>query len=92
VIAMRWSFSEHPASVGESYAEHLGMAWSFGWRMLSAGFACLMHGLFPFLFIKTGSAAIRELHDRMVVNRTRAASMPSAAGSSRSEPVLDFSI
>ncbi|HEY0525149.1 MAG TPA: DUF6356 family protein [Stellaceae bacterium] len=87
---MRWSFSEHPASVGESYVEHLGTAWSFAWRMLVAGCACVMHGLFPFLFVKTGSLAIRELHDRMVVNRTRA-SNPSPAGR-RNEPALDFSI
>ena len=91
---MRWSFSEHPASVGESYVEHLGTAWSFAWRMLVAGCACLMHGLFPFLFVKTGSLAIRELHDRMVANRTRAVSTPSPApaGGRRNEPALDFSI
>jgi hypothetical protein len=90
---MRWSFSEHPASVGESYVEHLGTAWSFGSRMIVAGCACLTHGLFPFLFVKTGSLAIRELHDRMVVNRMRArAAKPSPAATGRNEPVLDFSI
>jgi hypothetical protein len=62
-------FREHPASVGETYFEHMGMASSFGFRMLAAGCACLLHGLFPFLFVKTGSSAINELHDRMVVNR-----------------------
>jgi hypothetical protein len=65
-------FKEHPASVGETYFEHMGMASSFGVRMVFAGTACLLHGFFPFLFVKTGSKAIAELHDRMVVKRRHA--------------------
>ena len=64
-------FNEHPASVGESYGEHLVQASSFGTRMILAGLACLVHGLLPFLFVRTGSAAITTLHTRMVTNRVR---------------------
>ena len=64
-------FVEHPATVGESYTEHMGMAFSFGGRMLVAGLACLLHGLVPSVFKTTGSEAIRTLHDQMVVNRNR---------------------
>ncbi|HEY1875360.1 MAG TPA: DUF6356 family protein [Steroidobacteraceae bacterium] len=63
------AFTEHPASVGESYGEHLFRAVYFGSRMVFAGIACLVHGLLPFLFVRTGSRAIAELNDRMVVNR-----------------------
>ena len=63
------AFTDHPASVGESYGEHLGRAACFGSRMVFAGFACLIHGVFPFLFVRTGSRAISELNDRMTVNR-----------------------
>ncbi len=63
------AFTEHPASVGESYGEHMGRAACFGLRMMAAGIACLVHALLPFLFVRTGSAAIAELNDRMVVNR-----------------------
>ena len=49
-------FTEHPASVHESYSEHLVMAGGFGAKMIIAGFACVLHGIFPFLFIKTGIA------------------------------------
>ena len=63
-------FTEHPASVGESYLQHLGRAAGFGARMMFAGFACLVHGLLPFLFARTGSRAISELNERMVLNRT----------------------
>lgn len=68
----RISFTEHPASVGESYFEHMGMAGSFGFAMLKGGFACLLHGIFPFLCTTTGSQTIRVLHERMVTNRVRA--------------------
>lgn len=64
-------FNEHPHSVGESYTEHMGVAFGFGWRMVLAGLACLVHAVLPFLFVKTGSRAIGELHDRMVANRAR---------------------
>jgi hypothetical protein len=63
------AFTEHPASVGESYSEHLLRAVYFGTRMVFAGVACLVHGVLPFLFVRTGSRAIAELNDRMVVNR-----------------------
>ena len=64
-------FTRHPESVGETYFEHMGMASSFGLKMLAAGCCCLLHGLFPFLFVKTGSTAIADLHHRMVTHRRR---------------------
>ena len=65
------AFSEHPASVGESYSEHLVTAGGFGWTLLKASFACFVHAVLPFAFEKTGSKAITELHTRMVSNRNR---------------------
>ena len=64
-------FTEHPASVDETYFEHLATALSFSARMLAAGLACSIHALLPFAFTKTGSIAIEHLHDRMVANRRR---------------------
>ena len=64
-------FTEHPASVDESYLEHMGMALSFAGRLFAASLACLVHAVLPFLFVKTGSLAIDDLHDRMVANRNR---------------------
>ena len=65
------AFTEHPASVGESYPQHMRMAFGFGARMVLAGLACLVHGLFPFLFVGTGSKCIQQLHECMVVHRRR---------------------
>lgn len=64
-------FTEHPGSVGEGYFEHMGMAFGFGGRLVASGIACLLHGIFPFLFVKTGSETVGELHDRMVIHRDR---------------------
>ena len=63
------AFNEHPASVGESYFAHLAHALGFGTRMVFAGIACLVHGVLPFLFVRTGSRAIAELNDRMITKR-----------------------
>ncbi len=65
------AFSEHPASVGESYSEHFVTAGGFGWALFKASCACFVHAVLPFAFEKTGSKAITALHTRMVSNRDR---------------------
>jgi hypothetical protein len=79
----RWSFTAHPASVGETYWQHFATALSFGATMLAAGVACLLHAVFPFLFVRTGSTVITQLHQRMVVNRSRLPATSSTAPASR---------
>lgn len=76
MVGLRKAFLEHPRSVGETYAEHLASAVSFGCRMIAAGCACLLHGLLPFLFVKTGSSTIRHLHDAMITHRSRQRAAP----------------
>jgi len=62
-------FTEHPASVVETYGEHLVHASCFGGRMVLAGLACMLHALLPFLFVRTGSQAIEELNAKMLARR-----------------------
>ena len=62
-------FTEHPASVDETYGEHMAMALGFSGRMFRGACACLLHAFLPFLCLKTGSGIIDELHGRMVANR-----------------------
>lgn len=64
-------FTEHPATVGESYGEHFVTAMGFGLALFKAACCCVVHAILPFAFEKTGSASISELHDRMVMNRKR---------------------
>ena len=68
---LRRLFTGHPASVEETYFEHLTAALSFSGRMLMAGMACLVHAFLPFLFLRTGSETIAALHERMVAHRRR---------------------
>ena len=67
----RLSFTEHPASVGENYFQHLGRASGFAVSMISGGIACFVHAFLPFLFTHTGSGIIATLHTRMVTSRLR---------------------
>ncbi len=69
---LRRLFTEHPASVGESYWGHLLRASWFSGRLLLAAGACLVHAFLPFLFVRTGSQAITELHTAMVTGRRTA--------------------
>ncbi|MEM7696331.1 MAG: DUF6356 family protein [Pseudomonadota bacterium] len=66
-------FTDHPRSVNETYFEHMGVATSFGSRMILAGLACLVHGFLPFLFTKTGSRTITTLYTKMTTARVRKA-------------------
>ncbi|HPF45594.1 MAG: hypothetical protein KDF58_13885 [Alphaproteobacteria bacterium] len=68
---MRISFTEHPASVGETYFGHLLSALTFCGKLTLALLACLTHAFFPFLFEKTGSRIISQLMDDMVHNRDK---------------------
>ena len=69
-------FTEHPASVGETYGEHLVHASYFGGRMILAGLACMLHALLPFLCVRTGSQAIEELNAKMLARRQAASRHP----------------
>lgn len=69
-------FTRHPSEVGESYAEHLLAASRYAARLLTAAFACLIHAIFPFACVRTGSGIVRELHEEMR-ERSTAATRPA---------------
>jgi hypothetical protein len=58
-------FTKHPDEVGESYFGHFASASGFALRMLAGGAAVLVHAVFPFLFVQTGSRTMDKLHRRM---------------------------
>ncbi len=64
--------TRHPASVGETYWQHLRCAWGFSLHMLIGAVACLIHGVLPFLFEHTASDRIRQLHEKMILSRAKA--------------------
>ena len=64
-------FTAHPASVGETYAQHFGFALRFGRRMLQGGAAAAIHAVFPFLFVTTASRINDELIAMRAASRGR---------------------
>ena len=65
-------FTDHPATVGETWGQHFLSAVSFAGPLFIASLCCLVHALFPFAFEKTGSRIVRGLYHRMVTHRARA--------------------
>lgn len=57
-------FTDHPASVDESYLEHAVFASRFSLALFGAAFAALVHALLPFLFEKTASRTVARLYAR----------------------------
>ena len=55
-------FTAHPASVGETYLQHMRFAFRFGSRMLAGGIAALIHSVFPFVCVTTAS----RINDQLV--------------------------
>jgi hypothetical protein len=72
VPSMFRAFTDHPATVGESYFEHMRTASWFAITMLVGSVACLIHAILPFACQKSGSRRIKLLHERMVTHRHRA--------------------
>ena len=77
-------FLEHPRAIGESYLEHQRCALGFGFSLLLAGLACVVHALVPGLFVRTGSDAITRLNDLMIARRSRTAGASDVSRSSSS--------
>ena len=71
------AFTEHPATVGETWGEHAMTSWGFAWRLQVAAVAALVHALLPFLYVKTASGMITSLHSKMVTHRVRPAAAPT---------------
>ncbi|MXQ06532.1 hypothetical protein GQ651_01595 [Alphaproteobacteria bacterium GH1-50] len=68
ITTLSRAFTQHPASVDETYFEHLLFASRFAARLFAAGGAALIHAILPFMFEKTASNLIRAMHND-IVNR-----------------------
>jgi hypothetical protein len=55
-------FTNHPHSVDETYLEHMIYATSYGFKMIFAGIASIIHAIFPFLFETTASECAKEIN------------------------------
>src|SRR4051812_8152428 len=55
IAPMLRRFTDPPATVNETYFQHMAMAFGFGGRMLLGSLACFVHGFFPWLCRTRGS-------------------------------------
>ncbi len=53
----------------ESYFEHLLHALGFSVTLFWGALCCLVHAFLPFLCEKRGSQLVRNLHEKMVLDR-----------------------
>jgi len=72
-------FTAHPASVGETYWQHLRFAARFGGKMFAGGLAAVTHAVCPFWFTTTASGIHDELTAMRAESRERAARAAAAA-------------
>ncbi len=64
-MSLRRHFTEHPASVGETYLEHFKVATGFARTLAKATVACSIHAVVPSMCERSASSAICDLHRRM---------------------------
>ncbi len=64
-MGIRGKFTDHPASVGETYTEHMRVAAGYSGRLLRASMCAAIHAVFPWMHCTTASATIRTMHDEM---------------------------
>ena len=58
-------FTGHPASVGETYTQHLGRALRSSWSLAVAAVACTVHAFVPALFLSRAGDTVNRLHDEI---------------------------
>jgi hypothetical protein len=66
---LRAMFTDHPASVGESYLEHLRASLGTATKLGAAAGACVVHAVVPGLCRTTASTAILRLHAEVMPRR-----------------------
>ncbi|MCK0121213.1 DUF6356 family protein [Loktanella sp. F6476L] len=58
-------FTDHPATVNETYFGHMKFAFSFAFWLGVAAFAALLHAIIPALCETTASRILMRLHGRI---------------------------
>lgn len=69
VSALAQAFTAHPASVGETYLQHMGAAFGFAGLLLRLAVCAALHGLVPAWHERTVSDRILRLAAEMSARR-----------------------
>lgn len=65
-------FTEHPRSLGMSWAGHAAGAVKIGAQLIGAGLACLVHAIVPGCFTETAGRTVTSMYDHMIRRRAGA--------------------
>ncbi len=65
-------FTEHPKQTGESYWQHLWFTTRMTLRMLYTSAALMIHGLFPFMLVRTASLQMEKMYLTMLTRKPKA--------------------
>lgn len=69
-------FTDHPKTLGMSWAGHAVGAVRIGGEMIGAGTACLIHAVVPGVFTETAGRTVVRLHDYMQKRRATSPDWP----------------
>jgi len=69
-------FTDHPRTLGMSWAGHAIGAVRIGGEMIGAGAACIVHAVVPGVFTETAGRTVMRLHDHMQKRRASAPDWP----------------
>jgi hypothetical protein len=69
-------FTDHPRTLGMSWAGHAIGAVRIGGEMIGAGAACIVHAVVPGVFTETAGRTVMRLHDHMQKRRAAAPDWP----------------
>lgn len=72
-------FTEHPASVGETYTGHMHSALRYAGLFTRCAAAAAVHSVLPFLFQTTASDLLFKIHAEMSARRNAAGPPPPPA-------------
>jgi hypothetical protein len=64
IESIKSNSSHHLKEIEMSYLSHLVRAFLIGFRMLLAFPCCLVHGIFPFLFVNTASDTAKKILEK----------------------------
>ena len=70
-------FTDHPRSLGMSWASHGIGAVGIAARLIGAGIACLIHAVVPAWFTQTAGRTVTRMHED-IVRRKAGAANPNA--------------
>lgn len=56
------AFTDHPQEAGENYLEHLWFTITMTSRLIYSAIVLLIHGIFPFLLVRTASTQIVRIY------------------------------